>query len=252
MSKMLFNIWICRWQKPFLVQCLYLEHGLRLVLNSFLWFVGWILCCWEHHPLWGTHQPPSSFILEKLNTMPMKRHFLFPLDPRPGNNCLLSVCRNLTVGRTSCCHQARFICPTYSEPGMLRFAAEKGSIQEADKPVDGRTYLRSTSWKARYLQVFTVFTGCRSRVVWGVGSVGKGDWKWEKSEAVVLCRCRYSYVRLPHRTYIQKKAAFSGLFCRGFHRKNSDGQSQHGHSNLRVRINVTKHLRDSVCTLSSS
>ena len=138
----------------------------------------------------------------------MKRHFLFPLDPSPGNNCLLSVCRNLTVGRTSCCHQARFICPTYSEPGMLRFAAEKGSIQEADKPVDGRTYLRSTSWKARYLQVFTVFTGCRSRVVWGAGSVGKGDWKWEKSEAVVLCRCRYSYVRLPHRTYIQKKAAF--------------------------------------------
>ena len=51
---------------------------------------------------------------------------------------------------------------------------------------------------------------------------------------------------------LQKKAAFSGLFCRGFHRKNSDGQSQHGHSNLRVRINVTKHLRDSVCTLSSS
>ena len=29
-----------------------------------------------------------------------------------------------------------------------------------------------------------------------------------KSEAVVLCRCRYSYIRLPHRTYIQKKAAF--------------------------------------------
>lgn len=81
----------------------------------------------------------------------MRRHFPFPLDPSPGNNRLLSVCKILTVGRTSCCHQARFICPTYSEPGMLRFAAEKGSIQEADKPGDGRTYLRSTSWKARAL-----------------------------------------------------------------------------------------------------
>ena len=47
---------------------------------------------------------------------------------------------------------------------------------------------------------------------------------------------------------LQKKAAFSRLFCRGFHRKNWDGQSQHGHSNLRVRINVTKHLRDCLHT----
>ena len=85
----------------------------------------------------------------------MKRHFPFPLDPSPGNNRLLSVCKILTVGRTSCCHQARFICPMYSEPGMLRFAAEKGSIQEADKPGDGENLPQIHLLEGQGLGVFT-------------------------------------------------------------------------------------------------
>lgn len=48
---------------------------------------------------------------------------------------------------------------------------------------------------------------------------------------------------------LQKKAVFSGLFCRDFHRKNCDRQSQGSHSDLRVRINGTKRLWDSVSTL---
>lgn len=42
---------------------------------------------------------------------------------------------------------------------------------------------------------------------------------------------------------LQNKAVFSGLFCRGFHRKNCDRQSQRSHSDLRVRISGTRRLR---------
>lgn len=59
-----------------------------------------------------------------------------------------------------------------SQTLRLLFAAEKGFIHKAAKQGDGRAHLKSAFPKARGV----IFMGRRSRVVWGVGSLGKGNW----------------------------------------------------------------------------
>ena len=70
-----------------------------LVLRSFLWSVGWILCCWEHHPPLGTHQPPPSFMaLLMHNTFcrSLGQHFMTRLE-----STTLCKCKGHLQARTS-------------------------------------------------------------------------------------------------------------------------------------------------------
>lgn len=81
----------------------------------------------------------------------------------------------------------RLVLPNAQQAKMLRHQGlkQRNFLQDSLSEGMGRTHLTTTSKKARG---WGLFMGLRSRVIWGMGSVGKGDWE-KMVVIVVLCRC---------------------------------------------------------------